>query len=204
MSYSEHFSPDSAPVCFACKSNSMKHAHPIKTVTLRRAALLAAVVLIAHDSVAAPSSLSDPLLDRLAGTWVLRGQIAGKPVSHSVKVQWVLAHEYIQIRETSRTKTADGAPEYDAIVYIGWNPDKKQYACLWLDSTGGNGLVGWALGHAEANPTQLVFEFTDKNGEPSVHNTFAYDRRTNSWRWTIDNIDKGQIQPFAKVELTRH
>lgn len=93
------------------------------------AALVATIGLI-QITVAAPSSLNDPLLDRLTGTWVLRGDIAGKPVTHTVKVRWVLAHEYIQIRETSRSRTAVGAPEYDAIVYIGWNPDLKQYACL--------------------------------------------------------------------------
>ena len=90
----------------------------------------------------------------------------------------MLAHQYIQIRETSQSKTADGAPEYDAIVYIGRNPDSKQYSCLWLDTTGGNGLVGWALGSVEADPTQLAFLFSDKNGDSSVHNTFAYDRIT--------------------------
>jgi hypothetical protein len=178
-------------------------AHRMKTYTLRLAALAATIALVAQSRVAASSALKDPLLDRLIGTWVLRGDIAGKQVTHAVKVQWVLAHEYIQIRETSRSRTADGAPEYDAIVYIGWDPDLKQYACLWLDSTGGNGLVGWALGHAEADATKLAFLFSDKNGDPSVHNTFTYDRITNTWRWKIDNVDKGQLQSFANVKLTR-
>jgi hypothetical protein len=177
-------------------------AHTLKICILRLAALVATIGLIAQTT-AAPSSLNDPLLDRLIGTWVLRGDIAGKPVTHKVKVQWVLAHEYIQIRETSRARSAAGVPEYDAIVYIGWNPDRRQYACLWLDTTGGNGLVGWALGHAEADATKLAFIFSDKNGDPSVNNTFAYDRITNTWSWTIDNVDKGQLQPFARVKLTR-
>ena len=84
-------------------------AHPVKTYayTLYPAALVATFSLIAQSAVAAPLSLNDPLLDRLVGTWVLRGDIAGRPVTHAVKVQWVLAHEYIQIRETSRSRTAD-------------------------------------------------------------------------------------------------
>jgi len=175
----------------------------MKTHTLQLATLAAMIGLLAHSSLAAASSLSDPLLDRLIGKWFLRGEIAGKPVTHSVKVQWVLAHEYLQIRETSRSRMADGAPEYDAIVYIGWNPDLRKYTCLWLDTTGGNGLVGWAFGHAEADPAKLAFIFSDKNGDPSVHNTFAYDPKTNTWSWTIDNVDKGQLQPFARVKLTR-
>lgn len=149
------------------------------------------------------SSLNDSLLESLVGTWVLRGDIAGKPVTHAVNVQWVLGHEYIQIHETSQSKTAAGAPQYEAIVYIGWDPDLKKYACLWLDTTGGTGLAGWALGHADANASKLVFLFSDKNGDPSLQNTFAYDRRTNTWRWKIDNLDKGRLRPFADVKLTR-
>jgi hypothetical protein len=44
----------------------------------------------------------------------------------------------------------------------------------------------------------------DGNGEPSLHNTFVYDRVASTWTRTIDNVDKGQIQPFAKLKLTRH
>jgi hypothetical protein len=178
--------------------------HRLHANSLRLAALFATIGLFVQSAVAGPSSLNDPLLEHLVGTWVLRGGIAGKPVTHAVTAQWVLAHQYIQIRETSRARTVSGTPEYDAIVYIGWDPDLKQYACLWLDSTGGNGLVGWALGHAPADASQLAFLFLDKNGEPSLHNTFAYDRVASTWTWTIDNVDKGQIQPFAKLKLTRH
>jgi hypothetical protein len=170
----------------------------------RLAAVLATIGVFVQSAVAGPSSLNDPLLDHLVGTWVLRGEIAGRPVTHAVTARWVLAHEYIQIRETSRARTAAGTPEYAAIVYIGWDPDLKQYACLWLDSTGGNGLVGWALGHAPADASQLAFLFLDKDGEPSLHNTFAYDGVASTWTWTIDNVDKGQIQPFARLKLTRH
>lgn len=164
--------------------------------------MLATIDLFVQHTVVA-QSLHDPLLDRLVGNWVLRGDIAHRPVTHAVKVQWVLAHQYIQIRETSRSRTAAVKPEYDAIVYIGWNPDSRQYACLWLDSTGGNGLVGWAFGHADPDANTLAFLFTDKDGSPSVHNTFAYDRKSNTWSWTIDNVDKGQLKPFANVKLTR-
>jgi hypothetical protein len=121
----------------------------------------------------AAASLNDPLLENLVGKWVLRGDIAGKHVIHSVEVQWVLAHEYIQIHETSRSKSAAGAPDYDAIVYIGW--DLKQFACLRLDSTDSNGLTG-ILAHAKPDPQRLAFTFPDKNGEPSIQTTFAYDR----------------------------
>jgi hypothetical protein len=33
---------------------------------------------------------------------------------------------------------------------------------------------------------------------------FSYDRTTDTWSWTIDNVDKtGRVSSFAKVTLTR-
>lgn len=174
----------------------------------RRCALALVLVLAVSGRISPPalaenSALDDPLLERLVGTWVLRGEIAGKPVTHAVDVRWVLGHEYIQIHETSESRTAAGAPRYEALVYIGWDPDLRKYACLWLDNTGGNGLVGWALGHAGADGNKLAFLFSDKAGNPSLYNTFFYDAPTNTWRWKIDNVDGGQLRPFADVALTR-
>lgn len=164
--------------------------------------LTAIIAMSGAGQTWAATSVNDPLLDSLVGTWVLRGDIAGKPVVHAVKVQWVLGHEYIQIHETSRSKTAADTPDYDAIVYIGWNRDSKQYACLWLDSTDGNGLDG-IIAHAAPDTKKLVFIFPDKNGEPSIQTTFAYDRTAKSWHWTIENLDKRRLQRFANLELTR-
>jgi hypothetical protein len=172
------------------------------TKTVRFVIWVAALSVAATDSAAA-QSLDAPLLDRLVGTWVLRGTIAGKPVVHDVVAQWVLGHQYIQIHETSRPGTVAVSHAYDAIVYIGWNPDLQQYSCLWLDSTGGNGLVATAFGHAPSDPTQLRFTWHDGDGEPTLTNTFDYDRAANTWRWTIDNIDKSKHRLFANVQLTR-
>ena len=173
----------------------------MKTGMLRLAALIVTMGLAAQ-TLAASSAINDPLLDKLVGTWVLRGAIAGKLVTHTVIAQWVLAHEYIQIHETSRSKTADGAPDYDAIIYIGWDRDLKQYACLWLDSTDGNGLDG-IIAHAKPDAQKIAFIFPDKSGEPSIQTTFAFDRAAKIWTWTIDNVDKGQLRRFANLKLTR-
>ncbi len=37
-----------------------------------------------------------------------------------------------------------------------------------------------------------------------IHTTFACDRATDTWSWTIDNVDKsGRASPFARMTLTR-
>src|SRR5580658_8182591 len=84
----------------------------------------------------------DPLLDHLAGNWILRGTIGGKETTHDIESDWVLGHEYLRIHETAREKNAAGQPAYEAIIYIEWDEPSKEYKCLWLDSTAGGGLSG--------------------------------------------------------------
>ncbi len=51
----------------------------------------------------------------------MRGTIARRSVVHDVEADWVLAHHYIRIHEVSREKNTEGQPEYEAMVFIGWN-----------------------------------------------------------------------------------
>ncbi len=144
----------------------------------------------------------DDLLDRMIGRWVLQGTIAGQETAHDVVVEWVLGHQYVQLREVSREKDGEGNPAYEAIVYIGWDQPSAGYACLWLDNTGGGGLVGQAIGHGKRSGDEIPFLF--RGGDGSLfHTTFAYDRAGDTWRWLMDGEEAGKLEPFARVTLTR-
>ena len=144
----------------------------------------------------------DSLLDHMVGNWVLQGTIAGKETIHDIRATWVLDHEYVQLQETSREKKASGNAEYEAIVYIGWDQPSSQYACMWLDNTGGGGLNGQAIGHAKKNDNEIAFLFTGSDGS-NFHTAFAYDRKSDVWRWIMDSEEKSKLVPFARVTLKR-
>ena len=146
---------------------------------------------------------TDALLDRLIGTWVLRGQIAGKDTTHDVVAEWVLGHEYVRLHEVAREKDGKGNAAYEAIVFIGSGRPSHEYACLWLDSTGGGGLVPEGFGHAMRVGDEISFVFLDGSGKISFKNTFAYDKSTDSWSWLMDNVAGGKAIPFGRVKLTR-
>jgi hypothetical protein len=147
--------------------------------------------------------LQDPLLDRLTGHWVLHGMLAGKETTHDVAADWVLGHEYVRLHEVSREKKRDGQPAYEAIVFVGWDASSSQYACLWLDSTGGGGLSGQAIGHAKRNGDELPFVFKESDGSTSFTNTFVHHKESDSWAWIMDNVEKGKSIPFARLTLVR-
>jgi len=165
--------------------------------------ILLVLLLISFRAPAQQGSFQDTLLDHMTGNWIMKGDIAGKQVTHDVTVDWVLAHQYLQLHDLSREKDSAGAPEYEAIVYFGWDPRLRQYACLWLDVTGGSGLsVPVVMGHAVRKGSTLPFVFSgDDVGV--IHNTFIYDYATDVWHWEIDNESEGTRSPFARVTLTR-
>jgi len=148
----------------------------------------------------APPPAPDSLLEHLVGTWVLTGDIAGRQVTHDVTADWVLGHEYVRLHEVSRERSASGDPEYEAILYIYSDAKTRAYAVMWLDNTAAGPFD--PVGHAVAAGDSIPFVFGDSDAD-RIHNTFTYDRRADSWRWTIDNEAAGVRSPFARVTLRR-
>jgi hypothetical protein len=176
---------------------------PIGGYTLKtKLAVLALLLLAAFSSSAQQPTSKDPLLDRLAGNWVLQGTIAGRETTHDIESEWVLNHEYLQLHETSREKNAQGQPAYEAIILIEWDESLSEYRCLWLDSTGGGGL-STEIAHGKRGNDDIAFSFKDKDKDGGVHTTFTYSKSTDSWNWLIDNQIGAKLTPFARVKLTR-
>jgi hypothetical protein len=160
------------------------------------------IALISITALAQQTAFKDPLLDHMIGKWILQGTIDGKKTTHDIDAEWVLNHEYVRLHEVSREKDSKGQPAYEAIVFIGWDQTSNEYACLWLDNTGGSGLSAHAIGHAKRSGDTIAFLFKIKEGF-SFHTTFAYNKSTDTWQWLMDGEEGGKLQPFARVKLTR-
>lgn len=158
---------------------------------------------LAGSALGQPAPLDDPLLERLAGAWVLRGTIAGRETTHDVVAEWVLEHQYLQIHEVSLERDGKGRPQYEAIVLIGWDAVSREYQCLWLDSTGGGGLAAQAIARGKRAGDTIPFLFRGPDGAVSFDNTFSYERATDSWAWRMDNVQNGKAVSFGRVRLTR-
>ncbi|MCB9838175.1 MAG: DUF1579 family protein [Phycisphaeraceae bacterium] len=151
-----------------------------------------------HDTA---HGFQDPLLDRLIGDWVLEGRIAGKDVVHDVTAEWVVGHQYLRFVELSREREDDGARAYEAIVLIGWDAQQDRYACLWLDSTGGSGLVNGLIGYAAPSDDRLVFRYDYEDF--NFRTVFIFDRDLDRWRWEMDAVRGEELRPFARLTMTR-
>ena len=164
--------------------------------------MLALAVLLLVSPLRAQAVPRDSLLARMTGHWVLRGTIARQQVVHDVSFDWVLGDEYLEMHEVSRERTPEGAPSYEAIVYLGHDPHTNEYAVMWLDNTayGAFGAGGMGRGKAVADSIPLLFTYTPTS---RFHTTFVYDQSSDSWAWHMDNDDEKGRRPFARVTLTR-
>lgn len=167
---------------------------------MKRLLTIAAMMFVSLAAVAQQGPTNSPLLDHLAGKWVMQGNVGKQVATHELNAQWVIQHRYLRFYEVSRDKNAKGDPQYEATVFIGWNAKSNLYACVWLDVYGG--LTTESVGVATAKENELTFVFKDEHGETSFTNTFTYDPKTNTWENRLDNIVKGEAKPFARFHLT--
>ena len=86
-----------------------------------RQLVIVTTIFSALIAVAQQAPVNSPLLDHLAGKWVMRGSVGKQSVTHDFEAEWVLQHHYLRFYEVSREKNGKGDPQYDASVFIGWN-----------------------------------------------------------------------------------
>jgi hypothetical protein len=171
---------------------------------MRRRLLVLVLCFQARFLVAETPATNHALLERLGGSWVLRGTLAGKTTTHDVTGAWILDGLYLQLHEVSRETDAGGKPRYEAVILLGIDPATGEYQVLWLDSTGGGGLAPAGLGRGTRAGDSIPFLFRDPDGTISFSNTFAYDAGAEAWTWELDNVRKdGTHAPFGRVRLTR-
>jgi hypothetical protein len=151
------------------------------------------------------------LLDHLVGTWTMTGTLGGRQATHDIEAHWILNKEYVELHEVSRDRRPDGAPAYEAMLTFAWAAKTNEFMCLFLDNTAGGGLSPEGIGRGKRSGNAIPVVFACRDGEcppglsehESIHTTFDYDRSTDTWRLTIDDVADGKTTRFADMKLTR-
>jgi hypothetical protein len=150
--------------------------------------LFGTVVLLA---TVPPQSLNDPFLDNFVGNWsVARKMDNGRTIESTVRGEWVLKHQFIQLHYGAGEK----APEYEALVFIGFDDAAKSHVCHWVDVFGGRYS---GVGRGKLDPDLLGIEFRFDSKEGSLTNKFRFDPETKSWTSLIRQEENGQCKTFA-------
>ena len=139
----------------------------------------------------------DSLFQRLAGDWTMTGAVRGRPVTYRLRAEWVLEHTFFKLE----MQDAAEPPQYQAIVYIGFDDVGDRYVAHWIDIFGGRFSETLGYGTREGNSVRFEFEYP----EGPFHTTFILDDATKRWRIEMkDRGAEGAWREFATYLLERH
>ena len=152
---------------------------------------------LAQEGLDGPQhQFKDPLLDNLVGQWKLKRKIGTRTAENSVTVDWVLNHQFLRIQ----MKDVNSPPEYEAMIFIGYDNASERYVVHWLDLFGGRFSETLGFGVRTGNSIKFVFEYPDG----PFHNSFTWYPQTRSWRFLMQNKNKeGKWVTFAEDSLTK-
>jgi hypothetical protein len=137
----------------------------------------------------------DDFIEKLTGEWKLTRKIRGKEVINTVKAEWVLNHQFLQIH----MKDDANPPTYEAIVLIGYAHSDKKYVAHWCDTYGGKFS---AVGAGKRSGDSIEFEFHYPDGP--FFNKFTWSEKDKGWTCLLQNQGKdGKRVVFAEDTLRR-
>ena len=105
--------------------------------------------------------------ENLVGEWKLTRQIRGRSLENTVTVEWVLNHQFLRVH----MKDVQKPPQYEAMVFIGYDNTSERYVVHWIDVFGGRASETLGCGVRSGNSIKFIFEYP--NGP--FHNTFTWN-----------------------------
>lgn len=156
-------------------------------------ALLAACT--ASPRVAPQTPATDPYLAHLVGDWHIERTIRGETVTNDMHVEPVLGGAFVRLHMVSTTPDQP----YEAIVLLGFDPDRTEYVAHWCDSFG-PGYSALGKGKRQGSRVELVFAYPDG----PFFNTLDFDESSDSWTFTGESSAPGGTRKlFAHDVVTR-
>ena len=139
---------------------------------------------------------NDPLLDKLSGNWKMKGVVREDSVEYKTECKWTLNHQFFLLHMLD----INNPPRFEAVVYIGFNNDKKNYVVHWLDQFGGS--YSETLGHGNSNGDSIKILFNYPYGY--FRDTFTYLTDKEQWHFLLEDKNEDvEWQKFAEYTLIK-
>jgi len=162
--------------------------------------IIAVVSVPIHSVAQAPAEWRDNLVDRMAGTWKLEGQVMGRQAHHEVRADWVLNHQFLRLQETTTAGAPSTEQPYEAVWFLGYDSVSERYVLHLMDAFGARYSETLGYGIRDGNQIRFTFEYPDG----PFHTTFRWIPEKDMWEWLMEQKDKnGKWAPFADLMLTR-
>lgn len=163
-------------------------------------ALVCTALLSARATAQAPPEWQDSLVEHMAGSWIVGGNVMGHEAHHEIHAEWVFNHQFLRIEEKTSASAPVGEHPYEAVWFLGYDAVSERYVLHLLDQFGGRFSETLGYGVRDGNEIRFVFEYPDG----PFHTTFRWDPDKNTWRWLMEQKDKnGKWSSFADLKLSR-
>jgi hypothetical protein len=138
----------------------------------------------------------DAYLDNLQGRWLMQGTLGGKPVHYLADGQRVLRGGFLRLHMID----VDSPPQYEAELFIGFDPKANDFIAHWLDRFGAAGARVVASGTRQGERLVLNFPYA----EGAFRDTLLWQPEFASWSLLLESQRAdGSWATFASYTLTR-
>ena len=137
-----------------------------------------------------------PALKALDGTWVMSGDVMGKPVTYRMVAKPTLQGAFTELH----LNDVQVPSEYEARVFIGYDEESKSVIVHWMDSFGAK----YSTPHGSGRVTDDTIQFTIPYTSGSFRDTFTYDPASKTWLFVLEAAQSdGTWKHFARYNVHR-
>jgi hypothetical protein len=95
----------------------------------------------------------------MTGAWKLEGKVMGQEAHHEVRAEWVLNHQFLNLRERTSAAAPPSERRYEATWFFGYDPVSERYVVHLFDVFGARFSETLGYGTRDGNSIHVVFEY---------------------------------------------
>jgi hypothetical protein len=136
------------------------------------------------------------ILKKLDGEWLAKGQVMGDDVQYSVSIHPVLNATFSEMHMID----VENPPQYEALVFIGYDTTENKIITHWLDSFG----PSFSIPHGTGSIDKNIIEFTVPYSEGPFRDRLTLNETNNTWSLLIESTnDSLTWEKFAEYTFTK-
>lgn len=136
------------------------------------------------------------LLEALDGSWIMSGDVKGKPVTYTMEANSTLLGAFTEMRMLDVQIPA----QYAAHVFIGYDQPTQSVIVHWIDSFGAKYSIPHGTGSIKENTLQFIIPYS--GGQ--FRDTFTFHPETGHWTFVLEFMKPdGTWAHFAKFKAEK-